>query len=252
MQQCKANCDLRRYLRKWYGSSLGRLLEQAERELLDDLLPGLFGYHVLQIGAACAKPLLDTSPIRHQVVIDDDPTAAFCSVAAKAPELPIASDSVDAVVLHHVLEFADDPHRALREVERILIPEGTVVIIGFNPYSTWGLRGWVRRRRGDAPWCGRFLSASRVRDWLALLGFDILQSHSRIYRPPLQSLALQRRLAFLESWGDRWWKPLGGVYMLVARKRVVTVTPLRPRWTTRRRLVGAGLAEPTSRSGSSG
>jgi SAM-dependent methyltransferase len=252
VQQCKANCDLRNCLRSWYGSSLGRLLEQAERELLDDILPGLFGYHVLQVGASCATTLLDASPIHHRLLIDDDPEAPCCGIAARAAELPVAGDSVDVVVLHHVLEFADDPHQALREVERILIPEGTVVIVGFNPYSSWGLRGWIRRRRGDAPWCGHFLSAPRVRDWLALLGFDVSHSHARVYRPPLQRPALMRRLAFLEQWGHRWWQPLGGIYVLVARKRVIPVTPLRPRWSRRRRLVSTGLAEPTSRSGSSG
>lgn len=252
MQQCKAKCDLRDCLRGWYTSPLGRLLEQAERRELDDLLPGLFGYHALQVGAACTTPLLDASPIRHRVVIDQDPAAPSCGLAANPAALPVASDSVDAVVLHHVLEFAPDPHQALREVERILIPEGTVVIVGFNPFSSWGLRGWWRRRRGDAPWCGRFLSAPRVRDWLALLGFDTLESRSRLFRPPLQSPGLMRRLAFLEHWGYRWCQPLGGIYVLVARKRVVTLTPIRPRWAKARRLVGGGLAEPTPRSGSHG
>jgi SAM-dependent methyltransferase len=252
VQQCKAKCDLPGCLRSWYTTPLGRLLEQAERRELDDLLPGLFGYHALQIGAACAAPLLGASPIRHRLVIDQDPAAPSCGLAASAAALPIASDSVDAVVLHHVLEFAADPHRALREVERILIPEGKVVIVSFNPFSTWGLRGWLRRRRGDAPWCGRFFSAPRVRDWLALLGFDLLESRHRLFRPPLQSPRLMRRLAFLEHWGYRWWQPLGGIHILVARKRVVTLTPIRPRWAKARRLVGAGLAEPTSRSGSRG
>jgi hypothetical protein len=91
-----------------------------------------------------------------------------------------------------------------------------------------------------------------VRDWLALLGFDVLESRSRFYRPPLQHRGLQRRLAFLDSWGGRWWQPLGGLYVVVARKRVVTLTAVKPRWSKARRLVGSGLAEPTSRTGSGG
>ncbi|MDX1595197.1 MAG: class I SAM-dependent methyltransferase [Gammaproteobacteria bacterium] len=252
MQQCKAHCELRSCLRAWYATPLGGLLQQAEREQLDDLLPERFGYHLLQIGALCGVSLLDQSPIRHRILLDEDPAAPGCGVGADPVALPFASDSIDAVVLHHALEFSSDPHRTLREVERVLIPEGVAVIVGFNPYSLWGLRGWLRRRRGDAPWCGRFLSAPRVRDWLALLGFDVLECRFRLYRPPLQRGGLQRKLAFLENWGGRWWQPLGGLYFVVARKRVVTVTPLRPRWQRHRRLVGGGFAEPTSRSGTHG
>ena len=251
MQQCKANCDLQGCLRAWYRTHLGGLLQQTEREQLDDILPELFGYHLLQLGSSNVS-LLDRSPIRHRVLLDADPGAPGCGLAGDSGALPIASDSVDVVVMHHALEFADDPRRALREVERVLIPEGIAVIVGFNPYSLWGLRGWIRRRRGDAPWCGRFLSAPRVRDWLALLGFDVLESRTRFYRPPIQHRGLQRRLAFLDAWGARWWQPLGGLFVVVARKRVVTLTPVRPRWAKARRLVSGGLAEPTSRTGTGG
>jgi SAM-dependent methyltransferase len=252
MQQCKANCDLRRCLRDWYTSPLGRQLEAVERAALDDLLPGLFGYHLLQVGASCTTPLAGQSPIHHRVVIDDDPTAPSCAVAAGATQLPVASDSVDVVLLHHALEFAADPRQALREVERVLIPEGVVVIVGFNPYSSWGARGWVRRRQGDAPWCGHFLSQPRLRDWLALLGFDTLHNRNLFYRPPLRRPGLLRRTALLESWGTRWWRPFGGIYVVVARKRVATLTPIKPRWRNRARLVSSGLVEPTSRSGTGG
>ncbi len=252
MQQCEANCDLRGCLRKWYTTPLGGLLQQVEREQLDDLLPEVFGYHLLQVGANCGVSLLEHSPIRHRVLLDSDLRAPGCGLVADATRLPVAGDSVDAVLLHHVLEFSPDPHLALREVERVLIPEGVAVVVGFNPYSLWGLRGWARRRPGDAPWCGRFLSPSRVRDWLALLGFEVLESRCRVYRPPLQHRGLQRRLAFLETWGGRWWQPLGGLYVILARKRVATITPIRPRWGRHRRLVAPGLAEPTSRSRADG
>ncbi len=252
MQQCKANCDLQGCLRAWYRTPLGGLLQQTEREQLDDILPELFGYHLLQLGGSSSVSLVERSPIRHRVLLDADPGTPGCGLLGDSGALPIASDSVDVVVLHHALEFADDPRRALREVERVLIPEGVAVIVGFNPYSLWGLRGWIRRRRGDAPWCGRFLSAPRVRDWLALLGFDVLESRTRFYRPPIQHRGLQRRLAFLDAWGGRWWQPLGGLFVVVARKRVVTLTPLRPRWAKARRLVSGGLAEPTSRTGTGG
>ena len=252
MRQCKANCDLRSCLRGWYTTPLGHLAEEAERAALARLLPGLFGYHLVQVGAPCPTSLLAESPIRHRVVVDEDANAPGATLCASAAALPMASDSVDAVVLHHALEFSIDPHQVLREVERVLIPEGTVIVVCFNPYSAWGLRGWMRRRRGDAPWCGRFLSAPRLRDWLALLGFDTLRSEALLFRPPLQRPRLLRRLAVLEQWGARWWSPLGGINVIMARKRVSRLTPIRPRWSQRPRLIRGGLIEPTRRSGTGG
>jgi SAM-dependent methyltransferase len=143
VQQCKANCDLQGCLRAWYRTPLGGLLLQTEREQLDDILPELFGYHLLQLGGSCSTSLLEHSPIRHRVLLDADPTAPDCGLAVDSGALPIASDSVDVMVLHHALEFAKDPRHTLREVERVLIPEGVAIIVGFNPYSLWGLRtGW--------------------------------------------------------------------------------------------------------------
>jgi hypothetical protein len=140
-----------------------------------------------------------------------------------------------------VLEFCSDPHGVLREVDRTLVPEGHVIIIGFNPISFMGLRRLAARNRGSAPWRGRYYTAWRVRDWLQLLGYDVLDTVSAGFRPPLRQAGLLRRLRAMETLGARFWPILGGAFVILARKRVATLTPLRPRWKPRRR-ISAGLA----------
>lgn len=240
---------IRQALRHWYTTPVGQLLLQQERERLDEILPTLFGYHIVQVGSLLGDELLTASRIPHRILIDPDRGGEGVppGLYAYPDALPIAADSVDVVLLPHTLEFERDPHQILREVDRILIPEGYVVISGFNPWSLWG--GWrlVRGRRGDLPWCGDFLSLSRVKDWMALLGFDVVQVRHHFFRPPLKSRTVMQRLKFMERLGQRLWPGLSGAYLLVAQKRVTTITPIKPRWQPRRRLLGE-LARPTTRS----
>jgi hypothetical protein len=133
-------------------------------------------------------------------------------------------------VLPHTLELATDPHRALREVERVLVPEGRVVIVGFNPASPWGLRqrlGHVRHGVGIdragamfMPRSGEFIGYWRLRDWLRLLGFELEGGRFGCYRPPLRSERWLARCAWMDRVGERWWPVLGAVYLLCAVKRV--------------------------------
>ncbi len=240
----------REELRAWYGHGLGMLLLDIERGHLDEVLHDLFGYHLLQVGCFHGQDLLAASRISHRVVLDADiarqnvPSSPVCGCA---DELPIATDSVDVVVLPHTLEFEPDPHRVLREVERVLIAEGHVVVLAFNPWSLWGVWRWVLARRGIPPWSGRFLGLIRIKDWLALLGFDVVLVRQYFFRPPLQRDGVMRRLMFMEKIGARLWPRLSGAYMVVARKRVTTLTPIKPRWRPRRSLVGVP-ARPCART----
>lgn len=172
---------------------------------------------------------------------DEDPVSLYC-----IPEqLPFEAKSVGLVILPHVLEFSDYPHQILREIERILVPEGNLVLLGFNPLSLWGVVSLFRRDR--MPWNGRFSTLGRVRDWLALLNFEPTAGRMLYYKPPVQSERVRSRLDFLERAGDRWW-PLGAaVYVVVARKREIGVTPLLPQWKRERRL-NPGLVKPVART----
>ena len=233
-------------LTTWFQSSLGQLLGQQERHCLERRLSSLFGYYLLQIGSPDpGLDLLRYSPAKNKLVLDQ--VQAGLSLQADPRYLPLASDSVDGVVMHHALDFAADPHRILREVERILIPEGKLLIIGFNPWSLWGGRRLFHLRSQQPPWNGHFFPVRRVSDWLLLLGFDLLSVDYLNFRPPLQNHTLMQRLVFLENLGGKAWPLLGGVYVLEAVKRTLTMTPIKPKWQIRKKVLPAAI-EPTTRS----
>ncbi len=242
-------------LRDWYRSPLGRWLIEHECVHLEEVLSHLFGYYLVQVGAAMDDYLLGASRIRNHIVIDDawpinragEEGARVLGIYGSADVLPLQNDSIDVVVLPHTLEFETAPHQVIREVERVLVSEGHLVILGFNPWSLWGARRLAGKwRRQPLPWRGSFRSAMRIKDWLALLGFDVLRTRYCFFRPPLQHQGIMSRLTWLDRLGARWWPYLGGIYIIVAKKQVVTLTPIRPRWRPRRSLIQPDVAKPTT------
>ena len=218
---------------------------QWEQEHLDAALADLFGFHALQLGspeldalranrmphrwvATAGRPDALEVPSTHDPVAGAVPRAGI-ALRCDLDALPFDSQSLDLVVLPHALEFAGDPHMALREVERVLVPEGRVVIVGFNPSSLWGLRqrlGCWRRAIKDSsrdpflPRSGEFLRYRRLRDWLRLLSFEVEAGRFGCYRPPLISSQWLSRFGWIERVGERWWPVFGAVYFVVAVKRV--------------------------------
>lgn len=237
-------------LAAWFDGPLGRELREAECERLRRAFATLFGYHLVQVGQLGASCYLEQSRINHRLVLALDGEAALPgTVCCSAGSLPVASDSVDVVVLPHVLEFEEEPHQVLREVERVLIGEGHLVVVGFNPFSLWGLWRLALGWREQPPWSGRFVSLHRLRDWMRLLGFDLVRCERFFYRPPLRRAGLLGRLRVLEQLGRRAWPALGGGYVVIGKKRLVRLIPLKTQWHMRRRLATAGLVEPSARLG---
>ena len=240
-------CGQREMLREWFADILGTALLEQEQTALDAILQDLFGYYLLQLGWVVPRDILTESRIRMRMVMDVDPPQGMDYPHAVAvPEMvPVQGDSLDVVVLQHTLEFARDPHEVLREVDRMLIPEGHVIIVAFNPWSLWGVWRLVRRRSRRFPWCGRFLSVTRMKDWMGLLGFDTVQVVPVFFRPPIGHQGSMRRLSFMEKAGLRGWPILAGVNIIVAQKRMATLTPIKlRRWRMQRRLV-VDVAKPT-------
>jgi SAM-dependent methyltransferase len=213
-------------LQEWFATPLGQYLLEKEQAYLDDVTPDIFGFHAMQLGMPQVD-LLRASRIAHRVRIS---AADHPDVYAKGHELPFATQSIDMVLLPHVLEFAAEPHAILREVDRVMMPEGRLVIVGFNPWSLWGMRSALGYSRNQFPWNGRFVSLLRVKDWLSLLGFDVNAGRLVGYAPPFDNAKLRRRFGFMEPAGDRWWAVGGAVYMLQAIKRVRGMRLLTPAW----------------------
>lgn len=234
-------------LGEWFAGALGTYLLALERVHMARVLPDLFGYHLVQIDIAGMMDLGASSRIHHRVRLGVDARirGAADGVVGEPERLPLAADSVDVLILPHVLEFTDNPHRVLREAERALIGEGHLVVLAFNPWSLWGLWHRLLAWRGRPPWCGRFYTAARIRDWLSLLDFDVLTVDRFAYCPPSRRVA--GRLEWLEHLGAALWPGLGATALVLARKRVLPLTPVRQRWQSRRTLIAAGLAEPSAR-----
>lgn len=215
---------------------------------LDRFVPQLFGYHALQIGhLAPDHDLLAASRIGHRVHMECEPGHGDLSALADA--LPILTDSMDLVVLVHCLEQVEDPYQVLRETDRILVPEGHVLVVGFNPLSLAGLRRMMPGCSGSlgVPWSGQCHATGRVRDWLALLGFEVRARAYAGFRPPEGRSGFKARLQVVECLGGRYLPYLGAGYVILARKRVANVMPLRTRWRPSRRMVPGGLASPFCR-----
>lgn len=251
--RCRDSQRAQQALAEWYKGEPGRTLAAVEQAQIGEVLTNLFGYHLLQLGDTIPCDLLADSRIRHRMLMvhedaPDPPRGAVEGVFAAQPDqMPIDSDAIDVILSPHLLEYALSPHEVLREMERVLIPEGHVVIAGFNPWSLWGVMRLLTGWRKSVPWCGRFYSSARIRDWLTLLGFETVLTRTFFFRPPFSHAGVLRRLDFLERLGRRWWPRLGGVYIVVAKKRVTTLTPIKPRWRPRRSLLQGKLPEATAR-----
>ncbi len=227
----------------WQQFPHGDYLRAEIERKLTPWLPRMFGYHMLKLGNLSGELATSESPIKHQVCVAEQ--GLFTGVIADVDELPFYEHSVDACILSHCLEYHSDPHHILREAHRTLIPGGYLVITGFNPFSLCGLAQLLPFSRQKLPWTGRFFTPSRVKDWLNLLGFEIISDERFIH----SSLARGNRLSRFAAWrsfGQQYLKPMGSVYMLVARKRVAPLTPIKPKWHARPQfspVKGAGLRQ---------
>ena len=216
-------------LEEWLQTPQGRYLLDWEQDGLDRLVADIFGYHAVQLGLS-GFDLLRANRMPRRIDCGPQGRDLRCTEY----ELPFATGSLDLVLLPHVLEFSAHPHRVLREVERVLVPEGSVVISGFNPLSLWGLRRLMARRGAEAPWSGHYRSAMRIRDWLNLLGFEIQESRFGCYAPPLRTPQWLERWGCLDRAGSRWWPVLGAGYLLHGVKRVQGMRLITPHWRGRK------------------
>lgn len=233
---------------EWLAGPLGQRVYALERKLAAEALSQVFGWQLLQIGAwGDDHSLLAGARTQRKAVISEEPftgVPGVMHIRSRLDALAVASDSVDAVLLPHTLECAANPHELLREVERILQGDGQLIILGFRPFSGWGIRNLLARS-GFPPGTERLIAEHRIRDWLKLLGFEVADAHRYLFTWPWGSTA-PRAQRFLEYTGGTLWPLFAGAYLLRARKRVYTLTPVRPRWRVRTQVVG-GLIEPTTR-----
>jgi SAM-dependent methyltransferase len=230
----------------WLNSPLGHYLLASEQAIYDQYVADIFGFNALQIGLL-EMDLLQQSRIAKRLHVDISAGDVLC----ESEYLPFASSTIDLLCLPHVLEFSQNQHQTLREVERVLVPEGHLILTGYNPMSAWGVRRWFSKKR-HYPWCGATLSLRRIKDWLALLGLEYVSGGTQAFIFPINDEKWIQRQQCIEHFASKWSPPVGGIYYIVAKKRVVNMHLIKPNW--KKSLVKSALVatqqktKPTQRS----
>lgn len=208
----------------WQQLAHGDWLKAQVEEALESWWEPIFGYYLLKIGALSAGINSSSCRIRKQLSVAE---SGHVQLFGQADDLPFLQHSVDACMLAFVLDFANDPHAVMREVNRILMPDGHIIIVGFNPFSLVGVSQWWPAKKHHYPWHGRFFHPFRVKDWLSLLGCEVI-AEKRCVFSSLAGASVAR-----PSWqkvGHRALPWCDSVYLLLARKREVSATPIRQSW----------------------
>jgi len=258
-------------LANWLRTPVGQYVSTWERKTVNRMVANVFGYHAVQLGLP-QQDFLQSNRIQTKILVHPclpdglrngghcpQPAARDVAVLVAEPEqLPFDSQSLDLLILPHVLECSNHPHQVLREASRVLVPEGRVVICGFNPWSLWGLH---ERLPGLEPLlpvpAPMQVSLARVKDWFTLLSFEADRGHFGCYAPPCSTQNWLQRFAFMESAGNRWWPVCGAVYVISAVHRVAGMRLMAPGWKTREvrrasRQAAAATCETVSRVNTGG
>jgi SAM-dependent methyltransferase len=217
-------------LHDWLATPTGQYLLGWEQAQFDRAVTDVFGFHALQLGLPEFDALAANRMPHRWLGCDRLPVHGRLGrelLLTQYEALPFPDASLDLLVLPHTLELSFDPHATLREVERVLVPEGRVVISGFNPTSLWGLQKSCGK---GPPEVGDYMGHWRLRDWLRLLSFEVQDNHFGCYRPALRSERWLQRLAWMDLAGSRSWPIFGGVYMVSAIKRVRGMRLMGPAW----------------------
>ncbi|MBU2113525.1 MAG: methyltransferase domain-containing protein [Gammaproteobacteria bacterium] len=209
----------------WRQFNQGEALAKAIALQLTPWWQQIFGYYLLKVGDLSCQ--IDTTGCKIQQHINVGLQGAELMLKAQPDALPVADNSIDAVLLSHCLEYAADPHHIVREAHRVLLSDGYLLLSGVNPYSAVGvLKVWPSCRQ-QYPWLGRFFTASRIKDWLHLVGFEVLAEQRFFCSAMLYDIPDQGRV---QQWLERYLNYIGSSYLLIARKRELPLTPIRPKW----------------------
>ena len=245
-------------LGRWLETPPGQYVQAWEQKQIDGMVANIFGYHAIQIGLP-QWDLLRANRIPHRSYTcgtGGEHTVSGATLVADPENLPFESQSVDLLVLPHVLECSGNSHQILREAERVLVPEGHLVVSGFNPWSLWGISDRIPGLDPILPIPTDYqVSLARLKDWFKLLSFEMERGRFGRYVPPCTTETWLQRWDFMESAGDRWWPVCGAVYVVSAVKRVAGMRLVDPGWKNktvrraRRRAVVTGRQSPIHSSG---
>ena len=209
---------------EWFKSPLGQYLLNLEYGYINPVVMDTFGFYAIQMGNFDID-FLDHSRIPNKFSLNSN----HADLMASNEALPFDEASVDLIIAPHILEQMAEPYELLKEIHRVLMPEGRLIISGFNPMSLWGIKRLLSFDI-DYPWNTKFIPLSKIKEWLPIIGLEMVEGKMGCYVPPIQQSSWLKKLHSMEKLGDRWWPMLGGFYFLVIQKRVHGMTPIRPLW----------------------
>ncbi|SET12502.1 class I SAM-dependent methyltransferase [Thalassotalea agarivorans] len=212
----------------WGSIPAGHLIFDEINLQLEQWMPRFFGYHALKIGPLSAAFDHKACAIKRKHRVNSTP--GNVDIRAELDDLPFQEHSVDMCLLSHVLPFSPDPHHLLREANRVLIPNGYMVVTSYNPFSLAGLNRFIPIRRKKSPWHARFFSAGRVKDWLNLMGYEILDDIRCMPSFLTSNTTPGKVTSAWHSLANKYLTPFGSIYIIVAKKRVLPLTPIKPKW----------------------
>ena len=226
----------------------------AEKNFLPHLISQYYGNQAILIGTPRQHVLLNASAIPNRYLLtpllNPGHHHHIQTIESTLHELPVASGSIDLVVLPHILEYIDNPRQLLAEACRIIKPEGHIIICGFNPYSLWGLKKlWAKN--DTIPWSGNFIPSSAIKKWLGFADFELVKQTTLLFRPPINHESTYHKFKFMDWLGRKLHLPFGGVYTLVAQAKVIPLTPIKLRWQQKLsdvKLRSIGMPKPTARN----
>jgi SAM-dependent methyltransferase len=238
--------------RAWLANPVGQRFLALEAQRVNALASTLFGYDAIVIGEPEFMLCLKDNPIKSKYLVNNDlalrPDPQHNLLLTRNDRIGVGNELIDVVYLAHCLEFTHNPHEVLREANRILRPDGHLIISMFNPFSAWGLWRSVAKYGSATPWQANFMSLVKLKDWLALMGFDIMRVNYFGYNLPLNRAAdasQAAKLSIFERYGQRLELPFGAGFVVEAAKRVIPLTPIAKKWQTAADIIESDVTEPT-------
>lgn len=213
----------------WYQQPLGQVLSEIESAELTFLLKEFHARKFLQVGNHPAKLAKIRKPFEF-VIVDQEFKQNRPLIKADYAALPLPTDYFDLVALLHTLEINASPDAALQEAWRVLMPEGYLIILGFNPWSSWGIRRTLNFTQSGMPWKLWFHNPYRITRYLQNLGGEYISLKYCFYRPPMQTATALNNSSWLERFIPWLLPQIGATYILVAQKHVLPLTPIKPKW----------------------
>lgn len=235
-------------LLQWYQQPLGHYIAEHEQKILADVLPSNSGFYQVQFGSPNILPVLKANALKLFFHLSPvaEASANNTQVCSTYTQLPLRSNSIDLVFLPHILEFEHTPRLILKEAWRILAPDGYIALVGFNPWSFWGIQSFFNKLSGF-PRLQHFYSAQKIRHWITQLGAEIMTYKTLIFTSPQ---CLDKDFQPARTGSEKLLSALlpsqGAIYIIVAKKRIIALSPIKPSWRWQAPIIGKSFSGPAA------